>query len=234
MKKIFALLLVVLMMFTGTMVSAESKSTTSESVKKYEKEILKSFDELGIDLETQKKLLKKLKDGEMLDSLKQENADFALEEIQSLQMNESNIITFSDGSKAKVGSEIIKSEDDTYNDDIGLMHTGLSPGTYTIRTYYNTGLVNAQYYIEAVIRSGSDNDYILTVYDGTATVIGGKKEEETTTLHRRFETSTHYAHSNFRVDYSLFGENFSSSMTLNTLVGNDGYKTGLSNLTPLK
>lgn len=234
MRKFFVVIMTVLMIFSmGITISAESlqlDSSHSNSISKYEVELAQSFSELGIDSKTQKKLIEKLKNGEMLDSMKEENITKELDKGLDVQLNEPRVITFPDGSKAITGAEIIDYDGDG---DIGLTkHKTLAPGNYRIKTYWYAGYINAEYIARITIRAGRNNDYIRQIYDGHYTIIGGDVTSTSIKLERKYETSTDYAHSYYKVHYKLAG--ISATLTLNTYVGNDGYDTNLGTPKPAK
>ncbi|WP_096271767.1 hypothetical protein [Paucisalibacillus globulus] len=234
MKKIIALTLIVMLTIMGASVSAESNST-ADIVSQYENEILESFNELGIDFKTQQKLLDKIKNGETIDSMKPENIEKALEISQSTPMNESTTLVFSDGSRIIFGSEIVSYEGDSVG-DVGLnKFKERSPGTYEIKTYWYAGIINSSYYTDATIKKGKNNDVITRAYSGSASIIGGRLESEKVSISARYETSTHYAHSQYKVVYSLVGGIAGGgTLTLNTLVGNNGYETSTGGISSRK
>jgi hypothetical protein len=216
----------VFVMFLSGSTSLSAEVMLEDLSIQHEKEILEGFTELGINHETQEKLIDKLTDGELLDSMSMKNINL---EIDTSNLGESKNITFPDGSKVEYGSEILSFTPEVVNKEPEISLLGdkkeLEPGTYKIRTYWNTVLVNQDFVADVKIRSGNNNDYIIDIYEGGAAVVGGKLISNKTTLARRTESSTYYASANQKVEYQLFGEDFgmSGSVTTNLMVGNDGY-----------
>ena len=98
-----------------------------------------------------------------------------------------------------------------------------SSGTYIIKSYQATGLVNLQFKTEAVIRSGANNDYIVRVYHPTY-AIAGTINSENLFVGRVHETSTRYTYCGYVIGYTLLGH-VSGVARVHTHVGNNGYKT---------
>ncbi|MYL49894.1 hypothetical protein GLV98_10375 [Halobacillus litoralis] len=214
MKKIVSLLVLMLVLGVfGTSVSAEDseKEKFSNTEKK---QLVENFTELGIDKQTQKKLIKKLENGEALDSMKQENLNAAKAEL-----GESKTITFEDGSRLSVGSEAIYK-------DTGFPMQSLSAGTRTVKSYWYTGFMNYSFETDFVIRSGSDNDYILKSYNPNVSIIGGSYSGKKVTVMRKYETSTRRAYSRMDFDYSV--PTGQGSIDLYFQVGDNDYETTLS------
>ena len=222
MKKIFSMTLAIIVLLMSTTISsAESIRSLGNTVNENQEELIKNFTELGIDQETQRKLIRKLENGEMIDSMKPENFENVVN-LESMDLDESKIIIYPDGSRSEIGLETIE-EPDQDNEYGILSFKDKNPGTYLVKVYWNTGVINAVYYTEIVIRSGSNNDYIKSVTDGSASGFVSVKTEATT-IPIQYENSTNYAYSQYRITYEALG--MSGTLTLHLLVGNNGYESG--------
>lgn len=210
--------MVVLVSFgQGTLAKETSNYKLSKSEKK---EIARNFDTLGIDEATQKKLIEKIENGEVIDAMKEENLQKAADDMQNIALNESKTITFEDGSKIKYGTKL----ENVNESDIKLT---ASPGSYTAKSYWYTGILNYSFYSDFVIRSGKNNDYITDAYNPILTLIGpGSYTGEKASVIRRYETSTRFAYS--RMDFKYSVPTGSSNVSLYFNVGNNSYKTTLS------
>lgn len=200
----------------------------SELAIKNEKEIKENFTELGIDKKTQEKLFNKLADGELIDSMNQENLKkITNEEKITLKNNDSKIFTFPDGSKAKIGNELI---DNGNNEGDISLNAVKKPGagTWTVKSYWCTGIVNLEFRTEFVIKSGKNNDYIVKSYDEGAVIVGGDLKTEKLTVGRKYESITKKAYSQYRITYKLAKDIMSGTYNLYFQVGNDGYESSLT------
>lgn len=177
------------------------------------------FSELGIDEKTQNALIKKLENGEVLDSMKEENLQKAKVQIFANgenSLNKSRVITFNDGSKIMYGTRLVDSE----------IQPMVSPGSYEIESYWFTGIVNFGFYSDIVIVSGSNNDYIVDSYDPYVSVIGGSFTTPTVGIKRKYETSTRRAYSQMDFTYTIPTGQATMKLYLN--VGDNDYETTLS------
>ncbi|MGN7468543.1 hypothetical protein [Brevibacillus sp. SAFN-007a] len=177
------------------------------------------FSELGIDEKTQNTLIKKLENGEVLDSMKEENLQKAKAQIIANgenSLNKSRVITFNDGSKIMYGTRLVDSE----------IQPMVSPGSYMIESYWFTGIVNFGFYSDIVIVSGNNNDYIVDSYDPYVSVLGGSFTPPTVGIKRKYETSTRRAYSQMDFTYTI--PTGQSTMKLYLNVGDNDYETTLS------
>lgn len=204
----------------GQGVSAQEASKDNLNGSEKEK-IKENFNELGIDQETQNVLIEKLENGEKLDSMKEENLQKAANDVQNMSLNDSKTITFADGSKIVYGTKL---EDE--NKDIQPM---ASTGSHSVKSYWNTGVLNYSFHTDFVIRAGKNNDYIQKSYNPSVTLLvpGGSYSGEKVTVERKNETSTKRAYSRMDFKYSVpLGG--SSNVHLYFNVGNNTYETTLS------
>lgn len=96
-----------------------------------------------------------------------------------------------------------------------------------MKAYWHLGILNCQFYSDIVIKSGSNNDYIIRSRDPSITVFGGTYSEQTLKVQRKYETSTHRAYSQLSFKHSTaIGE---SSFHLYLNVGNNDWEATLSN-----
>jgi hypothetical protein len=222
MKKIFSLILTSVLffsLFNYALANENSSSlnSTEEYVEENEKEIRKGFDELEIDDKTQDELLEKLSRGETLDSMNPENIEKTQKSLENLSLGESTVITFEDGSKAEIGTELINSDE---------INTRASAGTYEVKAYWNTIILNAVYYNTVKIVSGSNNDYISKVYNESISVIGGDYSEKSLGIKRKTETSSYFAYSQLKFKYTIPTGSGTFNLYLN--VGNNSWNATLS------
>lgn len=124
----------------------------------------------GINEDTQEELLDKLRDGEVLDSAKQEIMDVDLVN----QLDSSEIIVYDDGSRAEVGVELISFEPEEGFTTAGL-HKERDPGKYSERVYWHSGFCYQSFYADFTINKGNDNDTIDNLRSYTSSTIGAKK-----------------------------------------------------------
>jgi hypothetical protein len=231
MKKFLTVFLTSVLFFTLFSSALASEKETSidyaELVRTNEQEIRAGFDELEIDKETQNKLLEKLSNGEVIDSMKPENIEKAQKAVKDLGLGESKVITFEDGSKAEFGTEIVGFTPEGSNkskEEIAVI-AAKSPGTYQVKAYWNIVILSCFYYNDVVIRSGQ-YDYISSAYNPTISVIGGSYSGETLNIYRKYETSTRYAYSQLKFSYTVPTGNGTFNLYLN--VGNDDWFATLS------
>lgn len=203
---------------------AEETRSVSKISQAHVAELKHSFNELGIDEKTQNTLIKKLENGQMLDSMKEENIQKTIKKLNrsfniEKGLNQSEVVTFADGSKIKYGVRPVNS---------GIK--SVAPGSYTVESYWATGTVNYSYYNDYTIVKGKDNDFISKAYNPTVAVIGGTFTTPTVTIHRAKETSSKYAYSqmDFTYTFSLPLPPVSATAKLYFNVGNDDYDTTLS------
>ncbi len=216
---IFALMLVTF----AQGVSAEEVSVNRKAfeLSQTDTENLKDrFSELGIDEKTQDKLIEKLEKGEVLDSMKEENLQKAKVQISTKggnSLNNSQVITFNDGSKIMYGTRLV---------DSGIQPMSVSPGLYQIESYWITGILNYGFYSDIQIVSGSNNDYIISSDNPYVSVIGGSFTTPTVSIKRKTETSSYRAYSQMSFTYTIQTGQSTASLYLN--VGNDDYETTTS------
>ncbi|ASJ54847.1 hypothetical protein BP422_15505 [Brevibacillus formosus] len=201
---------------------AEETSSASKLSQAYVAQLKNSFSELGIDEKTQNALIKKLENGQILDSMKEENIQKTINKRSfniEKGLNQSEVVTFADGSKIKYGVRPVNS---------GIK--SVAPGSYTVESYWATGTVNYSYYNDYTIVKGINNDFISKAYNPTVAVIGGTFTTPTVTIHRAKETSSKYAYSqmDFTYTFSLPLPPVSATAKLYFNVGNDDYDTTLS------
>ncbi|WP_100407774.1 DUF5626 family protein [Bacillus solitudinis] len=138
--------------------------------------------------------------------------DKAKKKLKNLPIGESETIEFEDGSKIEYGTKI---------DEDFISISSLNPGSYRVTAYWYTGLVNADYKVDIVIKSGSNNDYIVKAQSPGIVVIGGSYSNDKLVTPRTHETSTRYAYSHLSFDYSLPGVNAKFNLYLQ--VGKDNH-----------
>jgi len=220
--------LVLLLVSLSQGVFAKEVSMDNENLEFSQEDIVKlqeGFSELSIDVNTQKKLIEKLENGELLDSMKPENSQKSVTLLETstkgtIGLNNSQTITFEDGSKIIYGTELVKT------DDIGIMKAS---GSYTVRSYWYTGVLNYSFYTDCVIVAGDNNDYIVRSYNPNVSVLvpGGTFNNEKVSIQRKYETSTKRAYSRMDFNYSVpFGGSTSVDLYFN--VGDNDYETTLS------
>lgn len=199
----------------------DSNGDMENWVNENENAIRENFSTLGIDENVQNDLIEKLKDGKQIDSMKQENLDKSLQQLDKIPVGESKTLTFDDGSKVLLGSEKVENKDGN-----AIVPSFISPGSYQVKSYWYTGFVNASYLTDYVIVSGADNDYIVSSHSESVSVIGGSYSNVTLTTPRKYETSTRFAYSRLYFDYSLPTGNARLSIYFH--LGNNDYNTALS------
>lgn len=98
-KRILSILFVTILAISlpGFTSFAKADSLT-KSIVKNENSIRSNFKQLGIDNNTQDKLIKKLKSGEMIDSMNPYKLQEALENSPKIPLGKSRTYTFEDGS----------------------------------------------------------------------------------------------------------------------------------------
>ncbi len=223
MKKILSVVSVLVFVMTvfaqGVLAQESQNANEKVSLSKEEKVQLSSnFDDLGINKITQMELIDKIENGETLDSMKEENLQKVANNAGNL--NESDSITFEDGSKIVYGNELVNT---------GLIQPMLASGTYTVKSYWYTGVLNYSFYSDFVIKSGDNNDYIKKSYNPDVSVLvpGGSYSNKEVTIERKYETSSRRAYSRMDFDYSVpYGG--TSSVDLYFNVGDNDYETTLS------
>lgn len=218
MKKIISIVSIFMfaLVLFGQGVSAE-ESTKFKFSDSEKEQLEKNFSELGIDKDTQIKLINKLENGEVLDSMKEENLRKVSAEMQKNEgLNDYTVITFEDGSKLAYGSEVVNTD--------GIQPMKHANGNYTIKSSWTWGFVSFSFYSDIVLRTGYD--YIVKSYNPNVTVIGGSKSDEKVTIERKYETATKRAYSRMDFNYSL--PTGSSSMDLFFQVGNNDWETTLT------
>ncbi|KGX84971.1 hypothetical protein [Pontibacillus litoralis] len=99
-----------------------------------------------------------------------------------------------------------------------------SNGSYTVKSYWNTGILNYSFQTDFVLRSGYD--YINKSYNPNVTIIGGTYDNEKVSVQRKHETSTKRAYSRMDFSYEVFTGK--SSVDFYFQVGNNDYETTLS------
>lgn len=233
MKKILAFLLVFSMVFgMNIFVSKDKAASISSIIDENEEELVEGFTDLGIDEETQEELLDKLRDGELLDSIKEENMDVDLNK----GLNTSEIIVYPDGSRAEVGVELLSFEPEEGGEEFSIAgsHKKRDPGKYSVRVFWNSVIANQSFYADFQIKKGANNDTITRIGSYSSTTVGAKKTSERVWRARSSETSTRYAHAIHKVEFDFIFSIGSSNQQTNLFVGNNGYKTSRGSRNDLK
>lgn len=154
-------------------------------------EIFENLDVLNVPLETQKKLINKLENGELWDCMKEENI-IAFDNMQFNFTPDNPVkrMVFKDGS---VLQQTVNFKDATIVGD-SRRNYGVAQTYSFMRTTFedvqisiNNGLSGGGFYADYVIDWNAHNDGIISVRDPYCNVIGGDYSDMNVTINQAFE-----------------------------------------------
>lgn len=159
---------------------APLSASTQKSINLNEKEaesIKQAFTRIGVNPETQLKLINKIESGQLLDSINPDKQHLGITsksvEETDVTYTENIITTYPDGSLKKTSITRAKLTAPTY--PISTMGSGVKPGQTTCGSgycsiqnalvYSETGVWTAQFSADYTLVDGDNNDYISDVSD---------------------------------------------------------------------
>jgi hypothetical protein len=232
MKKIISLLMVVLMMvsISGNAFAAENKSSdnipgTNININDFKQK----SSEMGINAKTQKKLIGKLQNGDLLDADNPKKYTKKVKDALTLtDENPRKEYTFSDGSKVIVSiTPEVEVNQVAGVTSIDGPDRAKSCGTgycryYSHRVSKETATVNMAFLADFTIVDGA-YDYINQVWDESAGAYGGTVTTPDLRFLQAKETSYSRANARLETTFTYFTGGSSTDVTLNLYVGRNSY-----------
>lgn len=217
MKKLLTLLLSAVLMISSTcFVSANDKNVLSEKVIL---EIKKSLTDLSIDDNTQERLITKLEEGQLWDSMNKEKVNAIPTELLSVSLEEPvKRVVFEDGSVLENRIETV----DVNQDKISV---NLVARNYykNVKVSFNNGLSGGGFYADYYI-DYNYNDAITKVKDSYINVIGGSYSDKKLQIVNPAEDEIYEepAEAVLTADINYVGKiGASETLIFKLLVGND-------------
>ncbi|NLB88001.1 MAG: hypothetical protein GX790_02050 [Syntrophomonadaceae bacterium] len=191
-KAFFLILAITLVvMVISTPVFAASNSTVIN-----EESIIARMNEQGIDKNVQESLMKKIKNGELLDCEKPEQIQEATKHLKVSRENPKAEYTFDDGSK--IIREIIVEKEE-------ITPSGVIENTITVKD--GTTFITAEYKAKILLNTDYTASSILNVWDDRITVISGDFSNEVLRIISPTQQGITPAHArlSFKYQYKALG-----------------------------
>lgn len=209
-----------------------SQEFEQRSLTKEEKVELKSFfDQYNVEKNVQNKLIKKLNDGELWDSLKGNQEIVKVKEVET-ETGFEKIETYEDGSiiVSTVDSKELVEVSVEEKDEFGTY--AVSPGTVTsgsgyktfrgAKVYVKSGIANCHFFANFTILN-SGMDYISSAYDHSITTIGGTYSDDKLSITRSKETLDYRAEAKLSFKFEAYSGAGAQTVWIKLNVGRNAY-----------
>lgn len=217
MKKIITCIFTAILCFSFT-ISTFAQDNKLKLSNEEKQQLTLNMESLGItDKKTQKSLIKKIENGELLDSVNPDKIAEVPEELLT-PTKDSPVVTytFPDGSVIKNSVEKV---------GIGIQGCGTGYcNYYEYKVRAEAVVIAAQYYVDFTINQGTSTaDRILRVYNQTASATGVAIISQNLSITRAVEDIPNKlkASSNYKIVYGTMGGQLSAHLKFN--VGQDSY-----------
>lgn len=213
--------------------NSEIQTSETNTLSTEERNNLHSFlEKYGVDSNTQYELITKWENGEVWDSLKENEEPV---DVYRNDTTSETVYTYSDGSVAIMSIDPGEvTEVPAEKDNSGITPLSVDPGDVTSgsgyvvhsgsRVYKHAGIMNASFLADfTLVQRG--NDRIDRVYDYTVTTSGGVSSSETLTTDRAEENANGPAEATLQFQFQVTGGIGSTTLRLRLHVGDDNYYT---------
>lgn len=178
------------------------------------------FSMYGVGEDVQDKLIEKVNNGQLIDSMKEGIEPINIESIK----NESGLytkFTYPDGS-IKIVSDISSLNRDYASVDGGTIVSSSAYHTHLkdVKIYASIGIVSCFYYADLIYNRDAF-DKLNDIYDYSISVIGGTYSEVDFGIDRANETSGYPAKGHLAFKYTTYAGTSDFTIRLNVFVGND-------------
>lgn len=219
MKKIFILSLSFLMLFTIYLPNtgfAKEKENVIMTVDE-ENKLKSEFTKLGVNIDVQEKLIKKLKNGELIDSINPEMKDKAIVEEKVEKDKNDNIIKWETKKTYPDGSVSVQTVTPVWI----YKGTGYTSFQYAL-VEENSVVWDASFRADFTLVNGG-YDYISRVYESLIQINFGTYNLQYFGVDKPSETYSHPANARQQFDYTVLNGAVTHTVIVYLVVGNDYY-----------